>query len=241
MCSPTRRANSQTARSSAPRSRARWSRDPKILLLDDPLRNVDAKLRYEMRLELPPLLKNSGATALYVTQDYKEAMAIGDRIAVLIDGGFAQVAAPAEIYREPATIGVARLFGDPSINLVPVEPLIRHEGLTVHFAGCVLPIPMSYEEAAGRACMMGLRPEAYHGRRGAVAATHSLSMLPQSLRSTKRRSCSCAPMTDTSSSPRKRARMRSRGVTAPRMRGSIRNAVLLFDAESGDRIPPRQR
>src|SRR5208337_42486 len=134
--------------------------DPKILLLDDPLRNVDAKLRYEMRLELPPLLKNSGATALYVTQDYKEAMAIGDRIAVLIDGGFVQVATPAEIYREPATIGVARLFGDPSINLVPVEPLIRPEGLTVHFASCVLPIPMSYESTAGRACMLGLRPEA---------------------------------------------------------------------------------
>ena len=62
--------------------------DPKILLLDDPLRNVDAKLRYEMRLELPSLLKKSGATVLYVTQDYKEAMALGDRIAVLIDRRF---------------------------------------------------------------------------------------------------------------------------------------------------------
>ena len=68
--------------------------DPKILLLDDPLRNVDAKLRYEMRLELPSLLKTSGATVLYVTQDYKEAMALGDRIAVLIDGVVEQVANP---------------------------------------------------------------------------------------------------------------------------------------------------
>ncbi len=72
--------------------------EPKILLLDDPLRNVDAKLRYEMRLELPSLLKASGSTVLYVTQDYKEAMALGDRIAVLSDRDFAQVARPAEIY-----------------------------------------------------------------------------------------------------------------------------------------------
>ena len=72
--------------------------EPKILLLDDPLRNVDAKLRYEMRLELPSLLKASGSTVLYVTQDYKEAMALGDRIAVLSDRDFAQIARPAEIY-----------------------------------------------------------------------------------------------------------------------------------------------
>ena len=62
--------------------------EPQILLLDDPLRNVDAKLRYEMRLELPSLLKASGSTVLYVTQDYKEAMALGDRIAVLSDREF---------------------------------------------------------------------------------------------------------------------------------------------------------
>jgi len=70
--------------------------EPKILLLDDPLRNVDAKLRYEMRLELPSLLKASGSTVLYVTQDYKEAMALGDRIAVLSDRDFAQIARPAD-------------------------------------------------------------------------------------------------------------------------------------------------
>src|SRR5882724_3466153 len=81
---------------------------PKLLLLDDPLRNVDAKLRFEMRLELPPLLKQSGATVLYVTQDYKEAMALADRIAILISGHFVQVGTPEEIYRLPETIQVAR-------------------------------------------------------------------------------------------------------------------------------------
>ena len=83
MCSATRRASCRTARSSAPRWPARWRAAPRVLLLDDPLRNVDAKLRFEMRLELPRLLRQSGSTVLYVTQDYKEAMALGDRIAVL--------------------------------------------------------------------------------------------------------------------------------------------------------------
>src|SRR5216684_6623768 len=96
--------------------------DPDILLLDDPLRNVDAKLRYEMRLELPALLKRAGSTVLYVTQDFKEAMALGDRIAVLLDGQIAQCDTPARTYAEPASVGVARLFGDPTLNLVEVEP-----------------------------------------------------------------------------------------------------------------------
>src|SRR5271165_6622629 len=60
--------------------------EPRVLLLDDPLRNVDAKLRYEMRLELPRLLRRAGAATIYVTQDYREAMALGDRVAVLLDG-----------------------------------------------------------------------------------------------------------------------------------------------------------
>src|SRR6266702_4014976 len=65
--------------------------NPDVLLLDDPLRNVDAKLRYEMRLELPSLLRQGAAAVLYVTQDYREAMAIADRIAVLVNGRFEQV------------------------------------------------------------------------------------------------------------------------------------------------------
>ncbi len=92
---------------------------PKILLLDDPLRNVDAKLRYEMRLELPALLRRSGSAVLYVTQDYKEAMALADRIAVMIDGRVVQVDEPETVYTSPATVEIARLFGDPTINLLP--------------------------------------------------------------------------------------------------------------------------
>ncbi len=110
---PRELSNGQKQRTSLARALAA---QPKILLLDDPLRNVDAKLRFEMRLELPRLLRQSGATVLYVTQDYKEAMALGDRIAVLQNGKFVQLATPEEIYNKPATLEVAKLFGDPAIN-----------------------------------------------------------------------------------------------------------------------------
>jgi multiple sugar transport system ATP-binding protein len=133
--------------------------EPKILLLDDPLRNVDAKLRYEMRLELPSLLKASGSTVLYVTQDYKEAMALGDRIAVLSDRDFAQIARPAEIYGRPATISVASLFGDPTINLIPVEPLASSTGPKIGIGGAALSLPPGYGHMAGKACVLGLRAE----------------------------------------------------------------------------------
>ena len=95
---------------------------PGVVLLDDPLRNVDAKIRYEMRFELPRVLRRYESTVVYVTQDYKEAMALGDRVAVLVDGAFRQVAAPHEVYDLPGTTRIARLFGDPPINLLPVQP-----------------------------------------------------------------------------------------------------------------------
>ncbi|WP_158816284.1 ABC transporter ATP-binding protein [Methylocapsa sp. S129] len=133
--------------------------DPRILLLDDPLRNVDAKLRYEMRLELPSLLKASGSTVLYVTQDYKEAMALGDKIAVLLEGGFVQIATPTEVYRAPATLGVARLFGDPTINVIPAEPSLRDGRSVFDLGGVSLSLPARYAAVAGKSCMLGIRPE----------------------------------------------------------------------------------
>ena len=81
-----------------------------------------------MRFELPRVLRSSGATVVYVTQDYKEAMALGDRVAVLVDGAFRQVAAPHEIYDLPNSTCIARLFGDPPINLLPVRPTPGHAG-----------------------------------------------------------------------------------------------------------------
>ncbi len=129
--------------------------EPSVLLLDDPLRNVDAKVRYEMRLELPRLLRSRDTTVVYVTQDYKEAMALGDRIAVLGNGGFVQVDRPETIYNRPANTSIARLFGDPPINLLPVA--LDGRGLRVARTDIVAPPDLA--RAAGSAWTLGVRPE----------------------------------------------------------------------------------
>jgi multiple sugar transport system ATP-binding protein len=132
---------------------------PKVLLLDDPLRNVDAKLRYEMRLELPRLLRTFNTAVIYVTQDYKEAMALGDHIAVLRNGRIEQWAAPADVYREPVTVEVARLFGDPTINLLPCKLEMNNGGGTITLFGRRIPVSGAYAHATGRDLIAGLRPE----------------------------------------------------------------------------------
>lgn len=132
--------------------------EPKVLLLDDPLRNVDAKLRYEMRLELPRLLRRYNAAAIYVTQDYREAMALGDRVAVLIGGRVVQVDGPEQVYDAPASTAVARLFGDPPLNLVPCRPTQGNDGVRVQALGLDLGLPLS-AEMVGRDALLGMRPE----------------------------------------------------------------------------------
>ncbi len=132
--------------------------EPKILLMDDPLRNVDAKLRYEMRMELPRLLRRSGAASIYVTQDYREAMALGDRVAVLIDGRIVQTDHPEQVYDAPSTTAVARLFGDPPLNLVPCRPYAGNDGIRVRALGLDLGLPAD-AAVIGRESLLGLRPE----------------------------------------------------------------------------------
>ena len=140
--------------------------EPKVLLLDDPLRNVDAKLRYEMRLELPRLLRRYEAAAIYVTQDYREAMALGDRVAVLIGGRVVQVDGPETVYDAPASTAVARLFGDPPLNLVPCRPsrsndvtrAAGRDGLRVRALGLDLGLPLP-AALADQDALLGMRPE----------------------------------------------------------------------------------
>ncbi len=154
---PRELSNGQKQRTALARALAA---EPRILLLDDPLRNVDAKLRFEMRLELPRLLRQSGATVLYVTQDYKEAMALGDRIAVLAGGKFIQTATPEEIYLTPATLGVARLFGDPAINTAETRVDVVGGKVTVTLGGVKGALDQSYQHLGGREVTFAVRPEA---------------------------------------------------------------------------------
>ncbi|MFO1068779.1 MAG: ABC transporter ATP-binding protein [Geminicoccaceae bacterium] len=153
---PRELSNGQKQRTALARSLVKG---PSVLLLDDPLRNVDAKLRYEMRLELPRVLREVRSTVLYVTQDYKEAMALGDRVGVLYDGTFRQIDRPGQIYRDPDDVRIARLFGDPTINLYPVRPTRTAAGLVVSLFGDSVPLPASHANLADRACLIGLRPE----------------------------------------------------------------------------------
>ncbi len=153
---PRELSNGQKQRTSLARALASG---PGVVLLDDPLRNVDAKLRYEMRLELPRLLRAFDAAVLYVTQDYREAMALGDRIAFLRDGRLEQVDVPAALYGQPASVEVARRFGDPTINLVPCRPERAPGGARIGLLGGALTLPAGLAHAAGRACLAGLRPE----------------------------------------------------------------------------------
>jgi multiple sugar transport system ATP-binding protein len=143
---------------------------PPVLLLDDPLRNVDAKLRFEMRLELPRLLDDQGATVVYVTQDYKEAMALGDRIAVMSQGKIRQLGTPEQIYLDPADIEIARLFGDPTINLLDVKPSKDARGVYVGLSNVQVHLAGPFEQAVGRDCVIGLRPEALSFVRGDAPA-----------------------------------------------------------------------
>lgn len=156
---PRALSNGQKQRTALARALAA---EPKVLLLDDPLRNVDAKLRFEMRLELPRLLADQGATVVYVTQDYKEAMALGDRIAVLDGGKINQIDTPDAIYHRPANVTIARHFGDPAINLLDVVPEKDGAGVFVGVAGQRIPLPSGFEGMVGTACVLGCRPEALH-------------------------------------------------------------------------------
>lgn len=154
---PRELSNGQKQRTALARALAA---EPAILLLDDPLRNVDAKLRFEMRLELPRLLRQSGAAVLYVTQDYKEAMALADRIAVLASGRIIQNGSPEEIYRKPATLQVAQLFGDPSINTASAVIAMKGGVATVNVGGEDVALDPSFAKHAGRKVTFGVRPEA---------------------------------------------------------------------------------
>ena len=127
-------------------------RQPRLFLLDEPLSNLDAKLRLETRLELHRLQRSLGATTVYVTHDQEEAMTLADRIAVFMDGRIVQVGTPREIYSKPQTIAVAEFIGTPPMNLM----LGTWHGDTISIAGQRLPLACA--TSMPREVMLGVRP-----------------------------------------------------------------------------------
>jgi ABC-type sugar transport system ATPase subunit len=141
-------------------------RDPVAFLLDEPLSNLDAQLRAEMRLELVKLHRRLGRTIVHVTHDQVEAMTMGDRICIMREGRMIQVGKPLEVYADPVDTFVARFLATPPMNLIPARLQGEGEGLTVMADGLNVPVPdlhrAAYAPAAGREVIFGIRPEDLH-------------------------------------------------------------------------------
>jgi len=137
-------------------------RDPKAFLMDEPLSNLDAKLRVQMRTEVSRIQSRLGTTTVYVTHDQTEAMTLGDRVAVMRSGVLQQVGSPAELYDDPKNLFVAGFIGSPAMNFMPA----KLDGDTVHLPmGDVRLTGVARERAAGvqsgQSVVVGIRPESF--------------------------------------------------------------------------------
>ncbi len=134
-------------------------RNPKVFLFDEPLSNLDAKLRVQMRIEIKRLQRSIGVTSIYVTHDQIEAMTLADRLAVISEGRIEQMGTPIELYETPATTFVASFIGSPAMNFLPARVADDGGSITLD-EGPVLPIPTgTLAGHAGRTLTLGVRPE----------------------------------------------------------------------------------
>jgi len=134
-------------------------REPQVFLMDEPLSNLDAKLRVQTRTQIAALQRRLGTTTVYVTHDQVEAMTMGDRVAVLKDGLLQQVDAPRTLYDEPANAFVATFIGSPSMNIIPVN--IHESGVAIgDYAVAIERDRLS--QARGGTALLGVRPEDLH-------------------------------------------------------------------------------
>lgn len=132
-------------------------RDPQVFLFDEPLSNLDAKLRVQVRTEIRELHMRLKTTTVYVTHDQIEAMTMADRIVVMDDGHVSQQGAPLELYDEPANTFVARFIGSPSMNML--QGIVGSDGASVEILGMPLAVPPRASLVPGRKVIVGIRPE----------------------------------------------------------------------------------
>jgi len=138
------------------------AREPAVFLMDEPLSNLDAKLRIQTRAELEKIHQRLGKTTIYVTHDQVEAMTMGDRIAVMKDGLLQQVGSPQELHDRPANLFVAGFIGSPSMNFFPAK-VTGSAGQAAADAGFAqVPLDGRADRALGRDVIMGIRPEDFH-------------------------------------------------------------------------------
>ena len=133
-------------------------RDPQVFLFDEPLSNLDAKLRIQMRTEIKELHQRLKTTTIFVTHDQVEAMTMADKIVVMDDGRIEQIGSPLELYDRPRNVFVARFIGSPAMNLVQ-GTVRRGEGFSVEVNGYRLPVGAESEAGDGQTVTYGIRPE----------------------------------------------------------------------------------
>jgi multiple sugar transport system ATP-binding protein len=148
-------------------------REPQAFLMDEPLSNLDAKLRVEMRAEIARIQRDLKATTIYVTHDQVEAMTLGDRVAVMRDGFLQQVGSPSDLYDRPVNLFVAEFIGSPAMNLVGADIARENGTLRAQFGENSVAVEgrPALAQFAGRRVILGVRPEdledaAVAGRRG---------------------------------------------------------------------------
>ncbi|MCJ8324644.1 MAG: sn-glycerol-3-phosphate ABC transporter ATP-binding protein UgpC [Rhizobiales bacterium] len=134
-------------------------RNPKAFLFDEPLSNLDAKLRVKMRSEIKKLHRDLGKTMIYVTHDQTEAMTLADKVVVLNDGVIAQMGAPLDVYQNPNSTFVASFIGTPEINLIEVTSMGENSDVVALSQGVELPMNKSININKGTKVIYGIRPQ----------------------------------------------------------------------------------
>ena len=140
-------------------------RNPKVFLMDEPLSNLDAKLRVQMRSEISKLHQRLGTTMIYVTHDQVEAMTLGTRIVVMNKGDIMQCDSPMNLYNKPANLFVASFIGSPQMNFIPAVVKLNGKEVTLDFDGTTLCLPEKMATAVieqnynGKKVILGVRPE----------------------------------------------------------------------------------
>ena len=151
-------------------------RNPKVFLMDEPLSNLDAKLRVQMRIEISKLHENLGATIIYVTHDQTEAMTLGIRIVVMKDGVIQQVDTPQNLYNTPCNLFVAGFIGSPQMNFMDAVVNVAGNDVTLSIGNHVLRVPENKKKALidggynGKTVVVGIRPEDVHDDPDFIAA-----------------------------------------------------------------------
>ncbi len=157
-------------------------RDPKVFLMDEPLSNLDAKLRVQMRIEISKIHQRLGATIIYVTHDQTEAMTLGTRIVVMKDGVVQQVDTPQNLYQKPGNLFVAGFMGSPQMNFLDAEILEKGGNVIAKIGEYELIIPAAKAKAlkdnsyVGKTVVMGIRPEDIHDSQMFIEASPSAAM-----------------------------------------------------------------